>query len=1432
MFVFVDDFLIVGDDEASCARGCQLFEELLAEFGIQWAQHKRRGPTQCIEFLGLLICNVEGMRCIGLTEGRLERVRGDLVEWKARRPRAGGGELRVDARELARMLGHLVFVSQVVPGGRPAMMSMLASFQGMVVDWKRGRVSVSGGAWRDATVPAGFWEDLEWWEDHIDSRHYTPMEEEERRPAVVAGTDASGWGQGGLIWIDGQREEIQLKFTDAERAHPINWRELLGIVRVVQAWGHRLRGWKLLVETDNMTAYETGKRRRARVAAMQELIRRLVDSCERHDIELALTHTPGVKLDRPDQTSRGDAVEEPRQRLGPELFGELAERFGPFTEFIGGERWHPQAKAMSAASVRLWLHPSFATVGSALRLMTERLSQAGAGAEGVIVVPDDCTTQWWTMTRYFSVEGRIRAGAGIQESRIGQWCPARSRRDALILRFPRSAGSTVRVLLDEAGTAPDFCTTVRGPPRLRLLPGAIVMRLSAGREASARTVASGCWERYEVLGGWPSVTASGSWLKVVNLVTVRETPGELRLRVGEAEDFLDPTGVVVLGGALAERETRRGRSEVVVQWAAAASLAVRALAERGAGAAAGGAVSEAPRGGRAASTREAAAATPASSRVTRTARGAAASTPAARPRSARPGWGWSFGLGSHALAGGVRAADSEADEDEDEVLHELPDEEEWDLVVPVVRGKPLEGAEVWPTPTIRGGVAANRGAGAPGAAAASPGPAGAAGTPAAREAPTPAPRNSIPSRVRAGGVGAFDADGTALGAYEQYAPPATGQAAIHERAEALRRSLSEMAVGREAQKCAQRSLRCVGCERPIELGEMMIQVGSGWAHQDASCELAGEAMHQAKARAELREQATRPSALGAATGPKPKPSTSGHTVAKKASELAHTYSADRLEACRGCLAGECGRESDKLYCDSCERGIHRECAQLSRTATLGTMRCPECRMAAMKVTRPAGPQVIAMATQRMITELTSRLETTAQGHLAVERLQADFLNDKLADGGSMAKPVDNEESFSALLEWMVQSGRGNRLDSFLISAPAYFMDTQRRDLTKTDTVKMTLRKMKEMNPTKSLPKTTGTSELLGEAMVAIAEMADTAYIATRETFATAFEATSGARCGEVYGGGVGHGVMANAIKILTWVGGEGREDPPTVVAGETFVEVATESSKTKVGRCISMVGTTKGPAKVQLEAALRALWKANEFVVETRVEEGWKVESPNFYVVQIGLMGVTVSETKMGKLKAWLGAGDRASKVARVTAVRAALGSELADKARIKEPKVEKMFLNVMGGAKQDPELELARAELRALGIESEITKGPLIWKTRGKTKGEVQDSVRYPQPLQVSSTYPFLHRTIDAAYERLRRKDPEFEMRLGGDREDPHFAHNTWRRLAASTAQAAYTAKRCSKEDVDLHMGWNLRKHAKEMRLHYADRGARACRARMTEMI
>ena len=850
----------------------------------------------------------------------------------------------------------------------------------------------------------------------------------------------------------------------------------------------------------------------------------------------------------------------------------------------------------------------------------------------------------------------------------------------------------MRRLIDASGAEPEFfCGGGLGLPRLRILEGAVVMRANpaSGGAAGVNPMKGECFELFEVLGRWPDVTARGSFLKVVNLTKVRETPTELRLSVGEQQDFLDPEGVVLVGGALVERDVRRGKPELVVKWSVAAALAARAL------------------------------------------------------NTADLGTVWQTSASA-----------------------------------PIV----------WPTPSIQE-------IGPPGAPARNPALLLAGRAAAGRgEVATPTARGaaSIPSRVRADGD--YDESGRACGAYEQCDPPSAGQAAIRDRTDALQRSLLQMAVGRTEQKCVQSSLVCDGCDRPILPGEMMIQVGSRWAHADAGCELSGEARHQARVRAELRESAVRPSAQGTNTGPAPANSTAGHTVVKKARAFENTYSRDRLDACQRCMEGECGHLFNKLFCDSCERGLHRECAQLSRTATLGKMRCSFCRMDEMRVSQPAGQMVVDMCVKRVITELSSRLESTAQGHLSIERLQTDFLNSKLEPGASMIKPVDHEESFCAMLEWMVESGRGHRLESFLISVTAYFKDTHRPDLTKTETVKTTLRKMKELNPTRSLPKTTGTSELLKETLEGIADLADTPFLAARETFTTALEAMSGLRCGEVFGAQMGHGVMANGVRILTWKGGGGHECPPGVEVDEQFVEAATETSKTKPGRCVSMVGTSKGPAKVELAASLRNWWAACDFHIESHLEEGWLVEGPNFWVVQIPLMGVSNNETKMEKIRAWLGTGPRASSVAQVTEVRKELATELGEKARIKEPEVEKMFLNVLGMKKGDPMMEVARGELKALGITTELTKGPLIFKTKGKARGAGGDSKWIPQALQATSTYPFLHRAIDAAYARLKDRDPDFEMRLGGDRDKPHFAHNTWRRLAATAAQACSRRARATR--------------------------------------
>ena len=69
-----------------------------------------------------------------------------------------------------------------------------------------------------------------------------------------------------------------------------------------------------MIETDNMAAMGAASKLSSKSEDMQELVRRLLELAEQFEITIRLTHTPGVKLDRPDQTSRGDPAEEPRAR--------------------------------------------------------------------------------------------------------------------------------------------------------------------------------------------------------------------------------------------------------------------------------------------------------------------------------------------------------------------------------------------------------------------------------------------------------------------------------------------------------------------------------------------------------------------------------------------------------------------------------------------------------------------------------------------------------------------------------------------------------------------------------------------------------------------------------------------------------------------------------------------------------------------------------------------------------------------------------------------------------------------------------------------------------------------------------------------------------------------------------------------------------------
>ena len=312
------------------------------------------------------------------------------------------------------------------------MQAMLRQFVGLEVDWMRGAViRHARGCWRHIELSDGFWRDLVWWRSALQRANCKPMREPRAGIAAITGTDASDGACGELAWIGGAREEMVLRFTTAEKRRPINFRELLGVVRLVERWGARLRGHTLLIDIDNTAAVGATANLFSRSEDMQELVRRLLDLARRHSLTIRPVHTPGAMLDRPDQTSRGAPVEEPRARMRESEYRVLEARYGPFSEFIGAEReFGTKTTASLDGPPRLWIHPTHSTVATALSRIGERLTlDPTTCPDGLIVVPWAPEAAWWPLTRHFECVARYGIGSRhLEINRGGRWGRVSARR--------------------------------------------------------------------------------------------------------------------------------------------------------------------------------------------------------------------------------------------------------------------------------------------------------------------------------------------------------------------------------------------------------------------------------------------------------------------------------------------------------------------------------------------------------------------------------------------------------------------------------------------------------------------------------------------------------------------------------------------------------------------------------------------------------------------------------------------------------------------------------------------------------------------------------------------------------------------------------------------------------------------------------------------
>ena len=1414
-FVFVDDILVVGDTEALTAEGMGLLEEEFAARGVQWAPHKKRGPCQCIEFLGLLICNMRDQRGITITRKRRGKLEAEMNAWSLLQN--GDEPVEADPRELASFLGKLVFCSQVVKGGRTYMQGMLAQFQGLVVDWRRGEVSAAGGRWRKMVLTSSFWRDLAWWRLHLRHRSLAPLEPEPARAeAALTGTDASGWGTGQIAWLDGGREESVLHFTAAEKRRPINWRELLGVLRICLVWGHRLRGRVVLVETDNMAAYGASRKMASKASDMQELIRRLYRAAEHYGFTLRVSHTPGEKLDRPDQTSRGDAMEEPRARLRPGLFGLAERRFGAFTSLLGAEReivTPGAAGSRPGTGRRLWLHPTVSTVGTALRRVQEEMVQGGiGGTTALALIPDDDAPAWATLMRHGLTVGRLPAGAAALDMNVlGQWRKSTTNRPMRFVLFPRAAGAFTKKVTFTREEGEQMVMAPEGGGRFRQTTASEGYVLSVDRQSFRLPLLPGSYVYSLPKGeGW------GGLYRVEGFEEVEPRDGEMDADITARFACLD------MGKAA--RKKAAGKSVFSFDmWASTHApdpdelWVVDHLVEKAVGT---------PRYEKVTFDFERA-----NHEIRRS--GGEWKDPredwAGQPR--RAPWTGRWSDRPLFTPDGDRVRDVQASASTPAGSTPTPSD-----VSGYSPFRSLPDSQLQPA---SGGFAESLEQAAEGLdathMAASGMKRGAEGRVVRREfavrdesaqAPTGSRASTQPCpypEIRCGGCGGTFALGQPM--------RSSGNSVTHvdEKCKAAHEAWMELEAATETAQASRPTVyyavftlelgcsgiytdyaevdRLVGADQVTRYGARHAEF---LTHAEAS-RFVLECSHEA-----IDE---RP---GARDG-------SSKTV--KEAQLEAVVSEARIGRVSRCISGHCGVAHDVSNATKCRSGCGRmlhvaTCAQLGKGfAALGNFTCVECRLIEV-MAEPDEASDIArkMVARTMLLELSQGAESTSASFAEYVRYEQEYVSgmgailDSGVSGGGMHLPRHNVEAFKNFLTWFViAAGRAQSLESMYRSAGAFFTKLKIIDLTKDGSVKAHKNELLSSVDTTPETATAATPRML-KAIVGdpqrdlLAVRFADPFVAARGRVQMVLEGVGGCRIGEVAGGGDAHGLLANNTAIL---------EDPLASAGDPsrcVVEGHLEHSKTKFARTLNLAGKTITTG-IGAAGILADYWDRAGFRIVRYEQAGIWVKRPDYWTIRVSLLGM--DERELERLLATLDSSG-------VPAVRTALkstGQEALRRYKIKGAAgLQKAYVNVISGSSLDKDLDEVKDLLLHEGFRAQKVPGPLLIATQG---GKAPHK-RKLMPLSTDTTFEPTKEMLTQAWKLANadplNPDPHLDVPHG---EDPKWTPHSLRRGADTTARRWMEKSGTTEAEIDLYFGWHEKILRKAMQVHYA---SLSIRERMTQ--
>ena len=507
--VFVDDFIVVAPSEMECEAAMAVVESLLDELGLIWAPHKKEGPSQCIEFLGIQVDVRVGCMCFRLPTSKRDKLHSELVELAEM---VRQGTKTCQAHWLAGIVGRMGFASQVIPGSAVFMRRLWDTLAPAHLHFAQGQWLVKWGA-KPLKLDYSLMRDIRWWLTHLDSRNHWAMVTEVGALEVVMGTDASKVGGGAELALPFRQHEMAVKWSCYEQSNSINWLELCMVWWAVWRWVSIITGMMVRVHVDNTTALSVVNKGYARVPHLSEMGRRVWALCAVAQIRLRAKYKPGHLLVRPDCLSRGALPLAPGVRLKPRWVQPAVRWLGGVSYQVGGEELGPGVLTLGTlhwpGDAPLWVHPRFDQVAECLLWVMSMVLKFPHTARALVVLPVKPEAGWWPLAQRGKMLYCVGPDMHSHEAQCKHaWIPHRVAVPVMVVLFP--AGGLLQALKWVPAVRAHLLAAATGPVNT------ITMRGRAWKKATGTDSGSWLWVPFnleETLeAGWQDGVRMYGWL--------------------------------------------------------------------------------------------------------------------------------------------------------------------------------------------------------------------------------------------------------------------------------------------------------------------------------------------------------------------------------------------------------------------------------------------------------------------------------------------------------------------------------------------------------------------------------------------------------------------------------------------------------------------------------------------------------------------------------------------------------------------------------------------------------------------------------------------------------------------------------------------------------------------------------------------------------